>query len=146
METMFITQIMSIIDELIQRRNFYETHLYQKIRNMLYVPISKEGNPAEWMFLPFTHVQLESNVFSSVRIQLEDDYYSICDQIICNIQNRGGLHTSSGEFIQIRTKDSKPYNAIFSRSCNSYVSDKNFAFYFKKEFMINISNLGRNNI
>ena len=37
METMFITQIMSIIDELIQRRNFYETHLYQKIRNMLYI-------------------------------------------------------------------------------------------------------------
>lgn len=138
METMFITQIMSIIDELIQYRDFYETHIYNKIRNLLYVPICKEGTPDNWVFLPYTHVQLESPRFQQIKCQLEKDYYSICKQINEHVQSGRGLHTSSGIFIQIRTKDSKPYRPIFSRVYNEYVSNKNFAFYFKKEFMLNI--------
>lgn len=48
------------------------------------------------------------------------------------------LHTSSGKYIQIRTKDSKPYHPIYSKEYNSYISKKNFAFYFKKDFMIDL--------
>ncbi|MFW5795515.1 MAG: hypothetical protein ACOCV1_08545, partial [Bacillota bacterium] len=51
------------------------------------------------------------------------------------------LHTCNGKYIQIRTKDSKPYNQIFSEKYNRIVSDKNRAFYFKKEFMIKIQEI-----
>ena len=43
-ETVFITQISSIIDDLIQERPFEQTHLYEKISNILYVPVCKDGD------------------------------------------------------------------------------------------------------
>ena len=49
LETMFITQIASIIDELLAKRKFQETKLYKKFQRLLYVPISKDGNPEDWM-------------------------------------------------------------------------------------------------
>ena len=39
LETVFITQIASVIDELLEERPFQETYLYEKISNMLYVPV-----------------------------------------------------------------------------------------------------------
>ena len=38
----------------------------------------------------------------------------------------------------VRTKDSKPYSAIHSRKYGRIVSDKNRAFYFKKDFLRDI--------
>ena len=67
--------------------------------------------------------------------QIEIDYYKICDQIMLNINQQGKIHTSSGKFIQIRTKDTKPYHPIYSTKHKKNVSNKNYAFYFKKEFM-----------
>jgi DNA mismatch repair protein MutH len=137
LETMFITQISSIIDDLILQKNFYETHLYEKISNILYVPISKVGQPKDWMFLPYVHVDLINPKFRQVKEQLEKDYYSICTQIKQHIETSsdGYIHTSNGELIQIRSKDSKPYFPIYSGTYDRYVSNKNHAFYFKKEFM-----------
>ena len=43
------------------------------------------------------------------------------------------LHTTSGKYLQIRTKDSAPYHPIYSKIFNRYVSDKNFAIYITKE-------------
>ena len=69
--------------------------------------------------------------------QLEVDYYNICDQFNMQLSesSKATLHTASGEFIQIRTKDSKPYHPIFSNIYDREISDKNRAFYFKKDFM-----------
>lgn len=50
-ETVYITQIATIIDDLIAEKTFEETHLYQKISNLLYVPVSKDGrlvNGCSW--------------------------------------------------------------------------------------------------
>lgn len=137
METMFITQISTIIDDLVLGKDFYETHLYKKISNLLYVPINKEGTPNEWVILPYVHVNLEKDKYKELRIQLESDYYSICRQLKTHIETSsdGYIHTSSGTYIQIRSKDSKPYFPIFSNTYDRYVSNKNHAFYFKKEFM-----------
>lgn len=136
-ETMFITQILSIVDELLVLKNFYDTRLYEKIDNLLYVPISKDGRPDEWFFLPYRHINLNENRYTELRNQLENDYYSICQQLKKHIEqgSDGNIHTSSGNFIQIRSKDSMPYNPIYSNVYEKYVSNKNHAFYFKKEFM-----------
>lgn len=143
LETMYITQISSIIDDLIMKKDFFETHIYEKISNILYVPICKEGNPEDWFILPYTHIELNTPQFKEVREQIENDYYDICGKLVnhINTSDDGFIHTSSGDYIQIRSKDSKPYNPIFSNIYNRNISNKNHAFYFKRDFMRHISKI-----
>ena len=138
METMFIMQVMSVIDELCERKDFYTTDLYKKIDHILYVPIFKDNpNPREWYIIDVLDVAINTNPdLKEIKEQLEKDYYTICDKVINDIATKGRIHTSSGKYIQIRTKDSKPYHPI--KSNGKEVSNKNYAFYFKKEFMIAI--------
>lgn len=109
----------------------------------MYVPISKEGSPADWMYLSPIQVDLSLPKYASLAAQLEADYYNICEQLNeqLSASNRSTLHTANGEFIQIRTKDSKPYHPIYSNIYNREISDKNRAFYFKKEYMKYITSL-----
>jgi DNA mismatch repair protein MutH len=90
-ETVFITQIGTIIDELITEKPFEETHLYSKIDNMLYVPVCKDGEPNTWMFLPSIHIDLTKQHFSSLREIWRQDYYSICKQLKHHIET--SVHT-----------------------------------------------------
>ena len=141
METVFITQISSIIDELLIKKPFEETKLYQKISNILYVPVCKEGLPKDWMFLPSIHVNLNADTYADLKDIWRNDYYSICEQLKNHIEtgSDGFIHTSNGEHIQIRSKDAKDakgnYHPIYSNLYGRYVSNKNHAFYFKKSFV-----------
>ena len=144
-ETVFITQISRIIDELLQERPFESSHLYEKIRNILYVPVCKDGDPKNWMFLPSIHVDLESGRYSKLREIWREDYYTICRQLKHHIEtSRDGLiHTSNGFHIQLRSKDSKPYHPIYSKIYGRDVSNKNHAFYFQKQFVYDIQRMSR---
>lgn len=143
LETMFITQISKMIDELLSGKDFYESKLYKKMSNLLYVPISKVGDPCDWMFLPCVHVNLDDSKFQDLKLQLQKDYYSICNQLNEHIKTSSDefIHTSNGKYIQIRSKDSKPYHPIYSNIYNKEISNKNHAFYFKKEFIKYITKL-----
>ena len=143
-ETVFITQISSIIDELIQERPFEQTHLYEKISNILYVPVCKDGDPRTWMFLPSIHIDLTSPRFAVLRKIWRDDYYSICHQLREHIETTGSIHTSNGQHIQVRSKDAKPYHPIYSNVYGQYVSNKNHAFYFQKKFVYDIQYMNQN--
>ena len=140
LETVFITQISSVIDELLEEKKFEETHLYEKISNMLYVPVCKMGDPYDWMFLDAIHIDLSDDRFSSLLAIWRDDYYSICKQLKAHIETSadGFIHTSNGRHIQIRSKDSKPYHPIYSSTYGRYVSNKNHAFYFQRQFVFDI--------
>ena len=140
LETVFITQIASVIDELIEEKPFEDTHLYEKIHNMLYVPVCKEGDPHNWMFLDAIHIDLNNPSFSSLLKIWEEDYYSICRQLKNHIETSadGFIHTSNGTHIQVRSKDSKPYHPIYSNVYGREVSNKNHAFYFQKVFVYDI--------
>lgn len=136
METMFITQISTHIEYLIHNRPFIDSWLYKKIKHLLYVPVVKESTePNNWYFLPHYHILIEYG--DSLFKTLENDYNTICNKLVEDIENSpdGFIHTASGELIQIRSKDSIPYNSIFSNTFNKNISNKNHAFYFKKEFM-----------
>ena len=137
LETMFITQTASIIDDLLSKRAFQDTKLYEKFKRLLYVPISKDGSPADWMYLSPVQVDLTLPKYTALAEQLESDYYSICEQLNQQLSesDTATLHTANGKFIQIRTKDSKPYHPIYSNIYGREISDKNRAFYFKKDFM-----------
>ena len=58
LETMFITQIASNIDDLLSKQTFQDSKLFKKIKRLLYVPISKEGTPENWMYLSPIQVDL----------------------------------------------------------------------------------------
>lgn len=143
LETMFITQTASIMDDLLSKRAFQDTKLYEKFKRLLYVPISKDGSPADWMYLSPVQVDLSLPKYASLAEQLESDYYSICEQLNQQLSesDTATLHTANGKFIQIRTKDSKPYHPIYSNIYGREISDKNRAFYFKKDFMKYITSL-----
>ena len=104
------------------------------------MPVCKVGNPIEWMFLDAIHIDLSDSRYSSLLEIWEDDYYSICKQLKNHIETSpdGYIHTSNGTHIQIRSKDSKPYHPIYSHTYGRYVSNKNHAFYFQKQFVYDI--------
>lgn len=144
LQTMFISQISQSFDDLISDDlSFSDSWVYRKIRNMLYVPICKIGdNPDNWYIQSAYHLNLDEN--PELYRQIEADFLDIRRQLRTHIETAcdGFIHTSNGAFIQIRSKDSKRsdgnYNPIFSKTYNRYVSNKNHAFYFKREFMDSI--------
>ena len=144
-ETMFIRQIKSDFDTLVgrPRTQFEKSSVYNKIKNLLIVSVVKDAPMArDWYFLDVAHVNLARN--RELHDQLSADYHIICDQFIEQIETGkdGLIHTSSGHYMQIRTKDSKnakgKYIPIFSETYQRDISTKNHAFYFKKTYMRDI--------
>ena len=142
-ETMFITQISAMIDAILDEEPFEQSNLCKKTQHMLYVPVCKEGAPRNWMFLPFVDVDLRTRQFADVGKQIRDDYYAIARQLRQHIETSadGFIHTSNGQFVQVRSKDAMPYHPIYSRKYGRCVSNKNHAFYFRKEFMTHLQSL-----
>ncbi len=144
-ETVFITQISSHIDDLLRGVAFRDSFLYSKIRNLLYLPVCKEGPEKDWMFLPYRHAELESAEFSYLLIQLEKDWLDITQKIRDDVlSGDGNVHTANGLYIQVRTKDSKPYHPIHSDVVGRVISNKNYAFYFMKAFALYLKDRAAN--
>lgn len=133
-ETIAITQILSHIDDLVMCKPFEETWLYEKIKNVLYVPVCKDdSSSSNWFFCTSTHINLENEEYTSLREQLKADYEYICNEIKNRCINRTKLSTISGKYLQIRTKNN---GVIFSKVYNHQLTDRcNYAFYFKTDFM-----------
>lgn len=136
-EPIFITQISKIIDELICEtpKDFYSSNLFKKIKNVVMVGVCKDNtDPNKWFFTycyNFSHTKNKK-----LYKQFESDYKSICTQLKAHIRNSkdGFIHTSNGDHIQIRSKDSKPYHPIYSKHMKKNISNKNHAFYFLAKF------------
>ena len=143
-ETIFITQVLSIIDDLLAEipKDFYSSNLFKKISNVIIIGICKDdADFNKWKFTYCYSFSYTKN--KKLFKQFESDYNSICNQLKNYIQNSkdGFIHTSNGEFIQIRSKDSKPYHPIYSNILKKDVSNKNHAFYFKKSLTKYLKNL-----
>ena len=137
-ETMFITQISKQIDTLVSSppQSFEHSNLYKKIRRLVFLPVCKDTeNSKNWFFVTVVNVNLTEQ--KDLRLRLKDDYYKICHKLKQDIEygKDGYIHTSNGDFIQVRSKDTKPYHPIYSEEYNRNISNKNHAFYFKKEFI-----------
>ena len=144
-ETIALTQISSTIDTLVGKPQtlFEKSKVYNKIKNLLVVPVVKDAPAAkDWYFLNVAHINLAKN--PELHRQFAADYYSICDQLINQIENEkdGLIHTSNGHYLQTRTKASKnsqgEYTPIFSKTYNRAISTKNHSFYFQKLLMLDV--------
>jgi len=139
LETMFITQISENIDTFIRPNPlpFDESNLYKKTRNLVYLPVVKNSEiAANWYFTDCIHIQI--NKGSKIYNKMSEDYYAICKGLNHHINNSedGFIHTTNGpNYIQVRSKDSKPYHPIYSAHYKRHISDKNHALYFMKTFM-----------
>src|SRR4051794_543106 len=77
-ETMFITQISEQIDTLLQVPSlpFIQSNLFQKIRNLVYLPVVKESeDAADWYYVKCVRVRVEAG--SVLYAKLEADYRSL---------------------------------------------------------------------
>lgn len=138
LETVFITQIASIIDELIVEKPFEETHLYEKINNMLYVPVCKVGDPHNWMFLDAIHIDLSKPEFSSLLNIWRDDYYSICRQLKEHIETSkdGFIHTSNGRHIQVGARTLSLIIQFIQKYTDGKFQTKTMLFIFKSNLFM----------
>lgn len=141
-ETMGIMVINQQIDRLLEPHPFESSRLFKKIRNVLFVPVyyARDIPRDEWIFLPPIHCDLASDEFQSVCNILRSDYDHILAELRRRIKSGHNLDRQiDGRYIQIRNKDSKDswgeYHPIYSRVAGRYISDRNFGFYYKKDFM-----------
>ena len=144
-ESIFITQISTIIDELICEtpKDFYSSTLFEKIKNVVMVGVCKDNvDPNKWFFSYCYNFSYIKN--KKLYKQFESDYKSICTQLKAHIlnSNDGFIHTSNGVHIQIRSKDSgPPYHPIYSNLMKKNISNKNHAFYFLAKFTKHLKEL-----
>ena len=135
--TFAITQIANDIDNLLAPNPvaFERSKLYAKIRNLVIVEVIKSGTEPAWRVGHGFHVVAAPA--SQVFAQLKKDYETICAGLRRHVNATPGafIHTTNGEFIQVRSKDSEPYHPIKSTLFRRAVSDKNHAFYFLPKFM-----------
>ena len=143
-ETIFLTQISRDIDTMVSTSPvpFERSQLYTKIKKLVIVPVIKDGPEKDWMFGHIYLIDLDNEV--KLLSQLREDYDSVVRQLNHHTSTASDrfIHTSSGNYLQVRSKDSKPYHPIYSKSLNRYISDKNHAFYFKWEFMLHLREEG----
>ena len=95
LETMFISQISSNFDQLISDQiSFEDSWIYQKIKNLLYVPICKvDNNPDKWYIQSAYHVQI--NEGGELFRQLSADFTQIKSKLLADINSGDGyIHTS----------------------------------------------------
>lgn len=137
-ETVAVCQISSLFDNMINTNNYDYTNNYimNKLANMLYVRVDKSNpNPNKWKFLTPIHVSRNNSKYFEWYNKVEKDLYFICNNMKIACENGLQLTSSrsTGHYIQIRPKDSKPYHGIYSHIYNRYVSDKNYAIYITTE-------------
>lgn len=142
-ETIAITMINSDFDDLLFQK-FEETHLYSKIKNMILIPMYKGSfsDIDNIKIFNVLHVKLFEEKYKKILNQIREDFYKIINEMKILLDNGKMLKTISGKYLQIRTKDScdknKKYHPIFSKTYNRVVSEKGRAFFFKKDFLIDI--------
>ena len=64
-----------MIEEFLNGLKFEDSKLYKKILNLLYVLISKEGNPKEWFILDVIHINLLQIISSDERVMFNSKEY-----------------------------------------------------------------------
>lgn len=134
-ETMFICQISKMFDSLmVENLDPCSTDIYDKIKNMIYVAVDKSSSSEDDWKIHHCKLIEESNArFHEFYEQCAKDILDIFSQVRKNLSNPNSmLHTTNGKYLQIRTKDTKPYHPIYSNIFSRNISDKNFAIYMTK--------------
>ena len=127
--------------------HFSNSPVGRKLADVVIVQVHKpdRDDPADWVFSRAIHIcgSLQHGVWGSpipgcaaIYEQLSQDYADIARDVSRRISTGAQLATSngSGELLQIRTKDTKPYRPLLAPD-GSQVKDKQMAFYLMGGFV-----------
>ena len=134
-ETLWISQMQSNLIEFEKGLDFYDSWIYKKIRQFIYLPIDKTTD----------HIIGKPQIISEERFpnlykKLAIDFNHISLEIKKSINLEKTLHTINGphNYLQIRTKANKYKGSYTPMTINGHqLKDKYMAFYFKKDFLHN---------
>ena len=138
-ETVAVSQLQHLLEEIVNKIDWNQSSLYEKLYRTIYVPVHKDSkDPLDWYY--GEPVLIEHSKINDLSMGLKEDYEFIASQIREIIRNNQQIHTINGpnSFLQIRTKANK------SKSTGKYtpmiykghqLSDKYYAFYLRKKFL-----------
>lgn len=140
-DTMAITMVNKDIDDFLSNMPYQDSHVYQKLKNFILVPTvkkfrsGKNWEPGKWYYSHPYHVSIDIPKYADFYKQLEEDYYSIREQVINRLDNGGFLETTNGKYLQIRTKGSGKDTICFSQIYNRNINESGaaYAFYLKMD-------------
>ena len=143
--TIALSQIgSSQIDTLLNSPDLWETRFGKKASKILLVLYQKVSRD-EVQIRNVLLFDSSDPRFADIRNSMEQDFSDIAWMVgnDITVSTDGKMHTASGKYMQIRTKDSKDkktgsYHPIYSKLFGRYVSDKNFAFYLRRSFLDDI--------
>lgn len=133
-ESIQITMLNHLLDEIQNEVKWMDSKVFQKIHVFLVVPCHKNSRKwEEWYFDKPIHVSLESH--AKLYTKFEEDYEFIAEKLRDIIKNSKKIRTVNGPnyFLQVRSKDSKPYKPIVFRG--EILSAKKHAFFFTSRFV-----------
>ena len=136
-ETLAISQIKNNLIEFEKGLDFYDSWIYKKIKQFIYLPIDKTSSD---------HIIGKPQIVSEERYphlykKLAMDFNFISLEIKNCIDFKKTLNTINGpnNYLQIRTKATKKTDGTYTpMTINGHqLKDKYMAFYFKKDFLYN---------
>ena len=133
-ETLWISQMQNNLIEFEKGLDFYDSWIYKKIKQFIYLPIDKSGDH----IIGKPQIISEES-FPNLYKKLAIDFNPISLEIKESIHHKETLHTINGpnNYLQIRTKAGKnKYGSYTPMKINGHqLKDKYMAFYFKKDFL-----------
>ena len=133
-ESIPITMLNHLLEEMHSQVNWLDTKVFQKIENFLIVPCHKNSrNWKEWYFDKPIHISFSSH--TKLYTKFEEDYKIISERLQEIIAYSSRIHTINGPnyFLQVRTKDSKPYRPL--QFHGKVLSAKQHAIFFTSRFV-----------
>ena len=139
----FVT-IGHFIDDLAAGVAIELTPLFRRLVDVVLVPVFHDDGPAdEWCVYSPTEFAVTDPVFRPEATRLDAEYRLVCERLsedYDRLESDPGAiikegTTSVARFLQIRTKDAKPYHPMLSSRLGIEVSDKTYGFYLTTGFL-----------
>lgn len=135
-ETLWISQIQNNLQMFDNGLNFYNSWIYNKIKQFIYLPIDK----TQEHIIGKAKI-VSDEIYPELYRKLAIDFDFIALEIKKCIDLKKELHTINGpnNFLQIRTKAGKIKGRYIPMVYKGHqLKDKYMAFYFRKEFLYKI--------
>ena len=142
-QTSSFATIGPFIDGLAGGIGFELTPLYRQLVDVVLLPVFHDGPAADWCVFSPTAFAVTDPVLRPEAARLDAEYRLICERLARDYERlekdpaaviKTGT-TSVGRYLQIRTKDAKPYHPMQSPRLGIPVSDKTYGFYLTTGFL-----------
>jgi DNA mismatch repair protein MutH len=140
-QTVYVHQLRPVIDDLLRGQEFEDSQLFSLIRNVLIVPVYRrvKDAPSTWMFFHPLHMCLDDPAQADLREALARDFWLLRETIEILLDGGSILYSKLDQrYLEVRNKDGSKYRPIYSAVHGRYVSERDFAFWLKKDLLLEL--------